>query len=275
MSSQINVSGSTISRHLKKMYAEKILTGPQLSVKPHKTYTPYIYLLQVTSPYEIFRELKTLPHVRNLGIAMGEWNMSILADQMMDFSTLEGFQKVVFAGERYDVYSPPIRYTSWEQSFKEIRQKLEGCTLIIDKRNTGLTPELPWGEQEWELYRIVRLNVRQNIRPVLQEYTITYETYQRWKKTVLDHCTVHIGFYPGGLDSYMDFYVLFRTDFAQTVKELFSLFPATPFFADLDDHILAVVRIPFDMRGDLGNLIDGMREKGIVEDAHCAVGLFS
>jgi hypothetical protein len=121
----------------------------------------------------------------------------------------------------------------------------------------------------------MRLNVRQDISFILRKHHIPYETYHRWKKTVLDHCAVHRGFFPGGLDSYMGFYILFRTDFAQTVKELFSFFPATPFIADLDDHILVLVRILFDMRGDLGSLIDDMKEKGIIEDAQCAVGLFT
>jgi len=275
MNSHINLSRNTISRCLKKMYTDRILIGPQLSVKPHRTYTPYIYLLQVSNPYGIFQELKTLPHVKNLTISLGEWNISMLTDRMMDFSALEGFQKVVFEGKRYEIYSPPIRYTNWEQSFKEIRQELEGCTPIIEKRNTGILPELPWGEQEWELYRAMRLNVRQDIHPVLREYSIPYEIYHRWKKTVLDHCTVRTGFYPGGLDSYMNLYTLFRTDFAQVIKELFSLFPTTSFITDLDDHTLAVVRIPFNLIGDVSSIIGGMREKGIVEDAHYAVGLFT
>ena len=275
LSSQIKLPKNIISRFLKKMYTEKILTGPQLSVKPHRNYTPYIYLLQVSNPYEIFQELKTLHHVKNYVIAVGEWNMSMLTDQMMDFSELKGFQKVVFAGKRYDVYSPRIQYINWEQSIKEIKEKLESTILTAKKRNIRILPELLWGEKEWELYKALRLNVRQNIRPVLKEHTIPYETYQEWKKTVLDHCTVHIGFYPRGLDSYMDFYIIFRTDFAQVVKEFFSLFPTTPFLADLDDHILVVVRIPFNLIGDVSSIIDGMREKGIVEDAHCAIGLFT
>jgi hypothetical protein len=85
---------------------------------------------------------------------------------------------------------------------------------------------------------------------------------------------VHTGFYPGGLDRYMDLCILFRTKYAQTVKELFSLFPATPFLADLDDHILVLVRITSDMMSDVGSLIFDMKEKGIVEDAHCAVVSF-
>ena len=274
MSSQINISRSTISRCLKKMYTDRILIGPQLSVKPHKNYTPYIYLLQVSSPYDIFRELKTFPHVKNLTISLGEWNTCILTDQMMDFSTLKGFQKIVYEGKRYDVYSPRIRYIRWEQSFKEIRRELECYTPIVEKSTISGPPELPWGEQEWELYRAMRLNVRQDVSLVLREHNIQHETYQRWKKTVLDHCTVHTGFYPGGLDVYMNFNVLIRTDFIQTVKELFSFFPTTPFLADLDNHVLAVVRIPFCLIGDVSNIIDEMREKGIVEDAHCAMGLF-
>jgi DNA-binding Lrp family transcriptional regulator len=275
MSSHINLSRSTISRCLKKMDAERLLIGPQLSVKPHKNYMPYIYLLRVSNPLCTFHKLKTLPHVKNLAVAMGEWDICILTNRMIDFSALEGFQKVVFVGKRYDVYSPPIRYTTWEQSFKEIRQELENCILADEKRNTGILPELPWGEQEWELYRAMRLNVRLDISPILREHHIPYETYHEWRKTVLDHCTVHAGFYPGGLDTYMNFCILFRTEYAQIVKELFSLFPATPFLADLADHILVLVRIPFDMRGDLSSLVDSMREKGIVEDAHCAVILFT
>ncbi|MBU7032675.1 MAG: winged helix-turn-helix transcriptional regulator [Theionarchaea archaeon] len=275
MSSQINVSRNTISRHLKKMYADRILTGPQISVKPHRNCTRYLYLLQVSSPYEIFQELKTLPHVKNLTISFGEWNINMLTDQMMDFSALKGFQKMIFAGKRYDIFSPPTKYATWEQSFKEIRQELEGCTPTVEKRNIRVLSELHWGEQEWELYRAIRLNVRQDIRPVLREHCISYETYQRWKKTLLDHCSAHTGFYPEGLDSNLSLYALFRTDFTQAVMGLFSLFLTTPFFADLDEHILAVVRIPFSLRGYMNNLIDGMREKGIIEDAHYAVELFT
>jgi DNA-binding Lrp family transcriptional regulator len=274
MSSHINLSRSTISRCLKKMYADRILIGPQLSLKPHKNSIPYIHLLQVSSPYDIFQELKTFPHVKNLAVSMGEWNTCILTDQMMDFSALEGFQKVVFAGKRYDVYSPLVRYTTWEQSFKEIQHKLEGCTLTVEKSNTGILSELPWGKQEWELYRAMRLNVRQDVSLILRKRHIPYETFRKWKKSLLDHCIVHMGFYPRGLDSYMNFYMLFRTKYTQAVKELFSMFPTTPFIADLDDHILVLVRIHFDLRGDLNNLIDGMKEKGIVEDTYYAVGLF-
>jgi hypothetical protein len=36
-----------------------------------------------------------------------------------------------------------------------------------------------------------------------------------------------------------------------------------------------LVRIPFDLRDNLCSIIDDMREKGIVEDAHYAVGLFT
>lgn len=275
MSSQINLSRTTISRCLKKMYEERILTGPQLSMKPHKNYIPYIYLLQVSNPLCTFQELKTLHPVKNLAIAMGKWNICILTDRMMDFSELKGFQKVVFAGKRYHVYSPRIRYTTWEQSFKEIRHKLEGCTLTVEKSNTGILPELPWGEKEWELYRALRLNVRQDISLILQEHNIQYETFHRWKKTLVTHCNVHTGFYPGGLDAYMDLCILFNTKYTQAVKELFSLFPATPFFADLDDHILILVRISSDIGADLGSLIHSMEEKGIVEDAHSTVVLFT
>ena len=275
MSSHINLSKSTISKYLKKMYRDRILTGPQVSLKPHSNYTPYIYLLQVSNPIYTFQELKILHHVKNLAIVMGEWNMSILTDRMMDFSALEGFQRVVFAGKRYDVYSPRIRYTTWEQSWKEIRDKLECCTPVSEKKNRGILPELPWGDQEWELYKAMRLNVRQDIHPVLHKHYIGYETFQRWKKTVLDRCTVHMGFFPGGFDSYMNFYILFQTDYTQAVRELFSLFPTTPFIADLDDQILVLVRIPFDLRDNLCSIIGDMREKGIVEDAHYAVGLFT
>jgi hypothetical protein len=275
LSSQFYLSKNIISRCLKKMYADKILIGPQLSMKPHRNYTPYIYLLQISNPLCTFKEMKTLPQVKNLAIAMGEWNTCILTDRMMDFSALKGFQKVVFAGKRYDVYSPRNRYTTWEQSWKEIKQKMENCTLADEKSNTGILPELPWGEEEWQLYRELRLNVRQDIHPILRKHNIRYETFQRWKKTLLNYCNVHTGFYPGGLDTYMNFCILFRTKYAQIVKELFSLFPAISFLADLDDHILVLVRISSDMREYLGSLVDSMREKGIVEDAHYAVILFT
>jgi DNA-binding Lrp family transcriptional regulator len=273
MSSQIQMSRSTISRRLKKMYADRIIIGPQLSVRPHRNYIPYIYLLQVSNPLCISGELKALSSVKNHAVAMGEWNACILTDRMMDFSALDGFQRVVFSGKRYDVYSPRIRYTTWEQSWREIKQKLEHCTPTSESTN-GILPELPWGEQEWQLYRALRLNARQDILPLLRKHHIRYETFQRWRKTLVNHCTVHTGFYPGGLDRYMDLCILFRTKYAQTVKELFSLFPATPFLADLDDHILVLVRITSDMMSDVGSLIYGMKEKGIVEDARCAVVSF-
>jgi hypothetical protein len=82
-----------------------------------------------------------------------------------------------------------------------------------------------------------------------------------------------MGFYPQGLDAYMHFCVLFRTAYIHPVKELFSFFPTTPFYTDVDEHVLVQVRITCEMRRRIGELLYVMKERGIVEDALCAMML--
>jgi hypothetical protein len=272
LSTRLNLPRSVVSTYLEKMYADSRFVGPMISVNPHQNYPVYLSLINFADPYEACETLKSSPSVKNLAISSGRWNTSILADRKMDFTQMKGFREMVFSGERYESSSPQVLYTTGDY-WSTIEEKVTHCTVHREIQPRRILPHLYWGEEEWHLYDALRSNVRQDVSAVLHNHHSTGETLHRWKETLQRHCNVHMGFYPQGLDAYMHFCVLFRTAYIHPVKELFSFFPTTPFYTDVDEHVLVQVRITCEMRRRIGELLYVMKERGIVEDALCAMML--
>jgi hypothetical protein len=55
------------------------------------------------------------------------------------------------------------------------------------------------------------------------------------------------------------------------VEEIFSLFPTTPIFVEMGDSMLMYVKMTSDMTGKLIDMVYGMKDRGIAEDAKYAV----
>jgi len=156
---------------------------------------------------------------------------------LLDFSKLIGFENVVKQGVRYCSYTPKVGYRTWDESFERVYEQLNQFTpLQKEYKNRQLT-SLDLDKDEWKLFSAFNF-MRRTVTPLLRKINVGYETYTKWMKTLENHCTVHTGFYPEGLKTYLSFCFLFFTDYEELVKSLFSFFPTTSFITELDKQLL-------------------------------------
>jgi hypothetical protein len=182
----------------------------------------------------------------------------------------KGFQSEIWRGEKGYTYTPPVTRINWDKSWREIKQRLKTISLQPDEPKKTVAV-LDWGEKEWNLFHALKFNMRQPMKPVLQNLGIRYEPFSRWKKSLSEHCRIHIEFYPQPVDTYTNHCLLLKSDYIGMVEELFSLLPATPVFIEMFDSVLVYVKTTSRMMKNLIDMVFNMKERGIIEDVHHAV----
>jgi hypothetical protein len=270
MSPQIRMSRSTISRCIIRMYEEQRLVGPWLSMNPHENYSQYVYFMNFSDPLHIFEGLKGFPHVMYNALTFGEWNTLIIAEKSLEFSVLKGFQSEIWRGEKGFTYTPPVARISWEQSWREVKQRL-GIGLLKRDEKAKKLMVLDWGEREWKLYHAFKSNMRQPVKPILRNLGMRYGPFIQWKKSLPEHCGIHTEFYPQPVGTFTNHCLLFKSRYIGAVEEVFSMFPTTPIFVEMGDSVLVYVKMTSDMTSNLIDMVYNMKERGIVEDARYAV----
>jgi len=190
-----------------------------------------------------------------------------------DFSKLTGFSKVIKNSVRYYSYTPKPEYTNWNKSFKNGYERIDQFTPQTEYRNRPVTA-LNWGEDQWKLFCTFTF-MRKKIKPLLQKIDVRYESYATWMKTLEDHCTVHTGIYPDGYQNYACYCFLVDTDYEESVKALFSLFPTTSFITELEKQLLCFAYVTSsDVKRKLICLLYDMETKNIMNRFNQAVVLF-
>ncbi|MBU7017316.1 MAG: hypothetical protein HXS44_07380 [Theionarchaea archaeon] len=244
MAQNLSMSRNTVSKYLREMYAQKVMVGPWMSVNPHEDYKEYVYLMNFTDPFLAYDGLKEFPHVLYNSLTFGDWNTMVITDRHLDFSKLKGFELKVCWGVKGIVYTPPVIHATWDQSLKEIYMHLDKFNpLNREPENLKLDTFLNWGEKEWKLYHAFKYNVRRNVTPLLKRINVRYETYSAWIQTVNNHCTFHTEFYPKGYNTYVSLCLLLDSDYKQSVKVLFSIFPTTPIVVKVNNQLLVFLKV--------------------------------
>jgi hypothetical protein len=193
-----------------------------------------------------------------------------MTEGLLDLSVLKGFQSAIVRRKKGYTYTPPVSYTTWEESWRAVKENLQNIRL--EERDTIKTlPRLFWREEDWKLYNAFKDNVRQRAAPILRELDIKYEYYIRWKKNLVNHCGIHTEFYPQPVQRYTNHCLLLRSRYIRSVEELFSLFPTTPVFVEMSDCVLVYVKMTSDDTKKLIDLIYDLKDIGIIEDVNYAV----
>ncbi len=245
ISENTGLSRNTVSKYLREMYAKGILVGPQISMNSAPNYRQYVYLMNFENPLPVFEQLKTFPHVLHHAVSFGDWNTMVVSDRLLDFSTLVGFQSMVFRGVKYSSHTPRVDYTMWHKPFKKMREELAKFTPSeSENKDRRLSPFLDWGEDQWKLYHTFKRNIRKKVQPTLRKINVRYERYTKWMNTLENHCTIHTGFYPEGYQHYVTHCFLFSSDHEQSVKSLTTLIPVSPFIMEVGKQLLVVMNIP-------------------------------
>ena len=256
---------NTVSKYVKEMYERGVIHGPHVCMKPARTYKEYVYLLNFTDPLTTFDVLERFPEVVYKKLTFGDWNILVISNELLDFSKMEGFENVVYQGMKYWSYTPKVDYMPWDQSFEEIYKYLDRFIPYRLERKKREVTFLKWGKDEWTLYHSFHF-MREKVSPVLKKARVRYTTYKNWKKTLDKYCTVHTGFYPEGYKHYLSCCFLFDTDFEESVKFIFSLFPVSTLTTELDNYLLVFAHvIPPQIERNLICLVYDMETKRMIK----------
>lgn len=276
ISQKAELSRNTVSKYMKEMYAQGVLVGPQIRMKPAPNYKEYVYLMNFRNPFQVFEGLKGFPNVLYHVMTFGDWNIMAVTDRLLDFSQLVGFDSMVSQGMRGRSYTPKVEFTRWEDSFENSYGRVTQFTSTRSGyRDRRLASPLDWDEDMWKLYRTFKFNMRKKVTPTLRKIKVRYETYTKWMKTLEEHSTVHVGFYPDGYQTYMTYCFLFSSDYEDSVKELFSLFPTTPFILEIGNQLMVFTNmISSKITRGLFCTIYDMKRNGIIKGFRQAVAVF-
>ena len=191
----------------------------------------------------------------------------VVTDQHLDFPKLVGFQSMIFWGTRGYTYTPKVEYSSWDEPFEKIYDQIRGFTPVQKENRNHALHSLDWGNEEWKLFHTFKSNIRQKVTPTLQEIKVRYETYSQWMKTLEDHCTTHVEFYPEELETYMGYCFLFSARYSLLVQSLFSLLPTSSVITEIGDQLLIFIRVSSpDITRRLFCTIYDMKTVGIIEE---------
>ena len=244
MAQNLSMSRNTVSKYLREMYTQNVMVGPWMSVNPHKDYKEYVYLMKFTDPSLAYDGLKEFPHVLYNSLTFGDWNTTVITDRHLDFSRLKGFESMVYWGVKGVMYTPEVVNLTWDESLKKIYLYIDRFNPVNrEPKNLKSDTSLNWGEKEWKLYNAFKYNVRRSVTPLLRRINVRYETYSAWIQTVNNHCTFHTEFYPKGYNTYVSLCLLLDSDYNQSVKSIFSLFPTTPIIMEVNDHLLIFLKV--------------------------------
>ena len=154
---------------------------------------------------------------------------------------------------------------TWVEGFQRVYEQLDQFLPAWNESRNRQVTSLNWGENEWKLFYAFNF-MRKKVTPVLRKIHVGYETYIKWIKSLESHCTIHTGFYPQGYPSYTSHCFLFYTDFEESVKSLFSLFPTTSFMIELEKQLLVFAHVLSpNVKRNLICLIYDMKTKKMIK----------
>jgi hypothetical protein len=195
----------------------------------------------------------------------------VITDKQLDFPQLVGFQDMVYEKRKGVTYTPKPVFSMWN-CFKSVYNYIDQFTPKRIEYNDQVCPVLPWGKNEWVLYHTFQSCMRKKVTPTLKGIVIQYEHYTKWKKELLDYCTVNTRFYPDGYGNYLHYCFLFDTHYKESVIELFSLFPTTPFAMEVGNQLLVFVALTgSDVTRNVFCIVYDMKVKKMINDWRYAV----
>ncbi|MGC1119475.1 MAG: winged helix-turn-helix domain-containing protein [Candidatus Methanofastidiosia archaeon] len=269
------LSRNTVSKYLREMYEYNMLIGPQIRMLPASNYKEYIYLMNFKNPFSLFKGLKGFPHVTYHALAFGDWNSMVITDRLLDFSQLVGYETTVYQGVRYRSYTPKTDHILWGKSFRQCSEQIRKFRPRIEHKERRPASALDWGDDQWKMYHTFKLNTRKTATTTLKRVGVRYEAYVKWMEDLETHCTYHLGFYPEGYQTYMTYCFLFSTEYEQSVKELFSYFPTTPFILEVGNRLMVLASMALsEISRKLFCCIYDMKTKGMIRGFNQATLIF-
>lgn len=275
ISKNLRLARNTVSSYLEYMYESEILFGPELRLKYYPHMNRYMYLAKFDDPYAAFDELQRNPEILYCSLFFGDWNIMFMTDKNYDPSHVEGFEYVLFGGERRDIITPRVPLTKWEPAFERMGLQISEFDPDGAKKADPLSNDPPpWDEEEWKLFHEYEYDFRKKVTPVLRKHLISSDKFYKWLSVLSSYTNLHMRFYPDGYGNYTHFSFLLKTNYTDAVISLLSNLPTTTICITVEDGIMVMLSIKSDMTfADLSITIHKMKTSGMIERFHQAIGV--
>ncbi len=259
------IARTTVSRYLKEMYERSILKGPMLFMNPSENYHEHVAFVRFQNPSTAHKDFEGFPHVVSRHLCLGQWDLMLISERMMNFSLLRGFKGYTYQGVKGATYFSKVTSLDWETSMERMRN-----SLSPPKEKTSLykeVPHNPWNEKEWALYHGLKDNLRVEVMPVLRECGVRFDQYQKWFLTLKKFTHAYCGFYPQGYEKYFKVHFLFQSEYQRQLRDILKLLPSTCYFFSVGDYLFAeVCFLNKREQNDLFSLVHRLGEEGYFTD---------
>ncbi|MGC1119673.1 MAG: hypothetical protein WBA22_01150 [Candidatus Methanofastidiosia archaeon] len=232
----LHMSVPEVDQNLDTMYHSLLLQGPVISVKPASQYRMYSYFLRTDNPFALYKKLLHGSYISK-SWAAGHWNLMVVTDEKLDFAGLEGVRECIYSGKKGGTYISKCVHTNWDHAMKDISSRMD-----TPRKKTVFYEEVPalgWGQEDWMLYYVFRLNARREYAPILQKLNIDYDQYKKWFSTLPAVAYIQPAFCPHGWNNCGTFDFLLKSDFQTQVVDILGLLPCSGVFFSTGDSLLA------------------------------------
>jgi hypothetical protein len=235
-------------------------------LKPACNYHQYASFLVFDNPVAAHNCFGEIPFVISRSLDCGEWNILLISEESMDYTTFRDFRRCLFEGKKSVTHLSSVTCLDWDTSMERIYGRLsspEGKTRLYEE-----VTENPWKKEGWTLYDTFRDNMRIPVVPALRACNIHYEHYKKWVTHLLQYACISTAFYPAGLDEYFLIDFLFCSLYQKQLTDILGMLPATSIFFSVGDYVLA--RLPFldsKEQNDLLALIFTLENEGFFTDS--------
>ncbi len=267
ISKALGIYRKSVSRALQEMIEQQILVGPQLRLKPIQKRPKIYYILDFDDPFRAYEKLIEDKNLTYIGILFGDFSVIAAGAPGTDFDTYPGFKKVLYSGERGEIFTPKASALDWDGCASCMLKEIEKSDSWKKSTWVSDTMDIPWDHQEWEFFMEFGGDIRRKIAPLVRDHDVSFRKFYEWLRTMDKYTTVHTGFYPEGFASYTTYLFLFKTDYEHALMDLFSLLPTTPLFFKVGSYLLSWFYIRTDpLITSLSKTIYVLKERSILTD---------
>lgn len=210
-----------------------------LFVNPSENYHEHVAFLKFENPSSTHGDFEGFPHVISRQLCLGQWDLMLISERMMNFPLLKGFKGYTSQGVKGATYFSKVTSLDWETSMERMRN-----LLSPPRERTSLYKESthnPWNEREWTLYHRLKNNLRVEIKPILKECGVRFDQYQKSFLTIKKFTHAYCGFYPQGYEKYFKVHFLFQSEYQRQLRDILGLLPSTCYFFSVGDYLFAEV----------------------------------
>ncbi|MBU7020345.1 MAG: hypothetical protein HXS41_04750 [Theionarchaea archaeon] len=244
----LNINDKSAAKLYRWALAEKVLFPPFLRLNTFSNYLEYTYFMKFKNAHSIFNKIKDDPRVIHAAHCSGAFDLMVIANEKIDFSMENGFDRFILSGTRSDFLYNKVERKSMDTYYDESHKFLHGGNFIKSTITVPIREELVWDDLDLSIFRLLKGNLRMKYVDILRCFGLSKSVFYDHLYNVLGKCTVWTPYFPKGYLNYNEYFVLFKTEHeSQLIEQLKRLPVHCPIFK-VGEWIYAYVMIE---RGNL------------------------